>query len=203
MLLDPQRYPWVCGVVWWQGYNDDAIQTELRKGRKKNQRMPWIKRIYGRDNICSSKVFALEICPYHSRQWRFAANDGCILNFVKSNVFEPAIKAVQENGLPFAVGVGREISIMLDNLNNDGVRLEQKWSCVIRDGERVLSNNDLNDCWPRKQNGEFVIRSYRLYAMGTGRILVTWAPGGNTAPKSSFNGIEEKIRNYSNDNPLQ
>ena len=62
--LDPNlrdHNPEVCGVKWWQDLAPKPI----------GGRMSWVRRIYGKKDMCPSKVFALELCPFHSKQWEF------------------------------------------------------------------------------------------------------------------------------------
>lgn len=180
--------PEVCGVKWWTG----------PKGR--TGRMDWVRRIYKDPNLSSLDVFAPELCPYHSKNWSSASlNNEDILNFMRIHVLQPALKAVKENDLPFVIGVGSAICDMLDNF---AAVMEREWRC----NRQILNNaaQDMQEVWPKKRkNGKFITRSYRLYKIGMGRVLVSWASGGNYAPDSDFEGVEEYIRTYVKENPLQ
>ena len=176
--------PEVCGVKWWIG------------------RMDWVRRIYKDQNLSSLDVFAPELCPYHSKKWNSALkNNKDVLNFMRINVLAPALKAVKENDLPFAIGVGSDIRNMLDYF---GAALEREWSCGRKKEKRVLNNEarDLAGIWPRYPDGKLKIRSYRLYKITDSRVLVTWASGGNDAPFDGFAEVEKSIVKYVKDNPL-
>ncbi|MBR6530108.1 MAG: hypothetical protein IKT43_01680, partial [Clostridia bacterium] len=65
-LRDRKNYPnYVCGLKWWQGINPDRVQ---------GKRVPWLKRIYGNAQLSPGEVFALELCPYHSKEFSWRRN---------------------------------------------------------------------------------------------------------------------------------
>lgn len=199
---------WVCGVDWWQGYPDDRIELSSPK-RKKNQRLPWLSRIYGK-TILPERVFALELCPYHSKN--FSLDDKnpeykkVLTEFISQYVIQPAVKAVIENNLPFAVAVGADSYHILKKIENNEVegvnaRLIDRWCCEgDKDKQRVFSNDRLSSIWPMYGDGRgFKVRSYYLYDISINDLgaclLVTYAPGGNNAPSEEFNkDIEREIR---------
>ena len=168
--------PEVCGVDWWQG-NDPG---------KVGGRMKWVRQIYGKDQLCPSRVFAPEICPFHSQ--RFPTNRlDKLKSFIKDHVIVPAARAVIENGLPFAVAVGKPYAEVLTAL---GARQEGEWSPKMP-----------MKGWPKNQKGKLVNRTYRLYAfdteeVGCARFLVTCAPGGNNPPRAEFASVEAEIRQH-------
>ena len=211
-LLDTAKYPdWVCGVNWWQGYDKKVIENKYRVecARNRDKRMPWLRQIYNKD-ISSAKVFALELCPYHSKEFIFAnrkLNGGdrnCVLTFIADNVIHPALMAVVENNLDFAVAIGEPTAIYLEqHLKEIGggeygieATLEKEW-WEATDGIKDLE-------WPTKTDGKtgmqrFTCRKYCLFALKDNcgrlaRFLVTAAPGGNTAPSKEFGEkVEEKL----------
>lgn len=89
--LDPNlrsNNPEVCGVKWWQGLDPKSI----------GGRMSWVRRIYDKADMCPSKVFALELCPFHSKRWGFDLEENQVLkDFINEHVIEPAIVATVEN----------------------------------------------------------------------------------------------------------
>lgn len=176
--------PEVCGVSWWQGNDPDCV----------GGRMNWVRRIYGNNNLCPSRVFALELCPYHSSEWRLNLGDNQMKDFIVKNVFMPALTAVYENRLPYAIAVGRPIDRLLadqyvQNLLN--FRHLTSWE-----------NNGILE-WPQNNHGNPINRTFNLYTFNlfgsNVNILVTYAPGGNTTPAISFSQLEDDIRAYANE----
>ena len=168
--------PEVCGVDWWQG-NDPG---------KVGGRMKWVRQIYGNDQLCPSRVFAPEICPFHSQRFPTKRLEK-LKGFIKDRVIVPAARAVIENGLPFAVAVGKTYAEVLTAL---GARLEGEWS-----PKKPMKG------WPKNQKDNPVNRTYGLYSfyvdeVGCARFLVTCAPGGNNPPRAEFASVEAEIRQY-------
>lgn len=154
----------VCGVKdFWQGKDGNG-------GRVK-----WLRQIYANPNLSSDRVFALEICPYHSLQTDGFQNE--VLNMPQEAmkaVVSPAAVAVIENRLPFATCVGVVYDRLFQGLKRSSCK--GKWT---------------------KQN-----RTYTLYEVfgdwdsckEAAHFLVTWAPGGNNAPAKEYVDIEEEVR---------
>ena len=175
--------PEVCGVSWWQGNIPNIV----------GGRMNWVCRIYGNNNLCPSRVFALEVCPYHSNVWRLNLDDKLMKDFIVQNVFMPALTAVYENRLPYAIAVGRPI----DRLLADQYVQEQLDFCCLNS----WNSNNASE-WPFNHENNPINRTFNLYTFNLFdrkvNILVTYAPGGNTTPANSFSQIEDEIREYAN-----
>lgn len=194
--LDPNlrnNNPEVCGVRWWQDIAPKPI----------GGRMSWVRRIYGKADMCPSKVFALELCPFHSRRWEFdLKNNQFLKDFINEHVIEPALVATNENKLPFAIAVG---AAHRDILTYVGAEKEKEWICDSKDQQRKFGD-DVLDIWPRRKDGRFIARSYQLYRVlsdgKAARVLVTWAAGGNTCPQDAFKDVEACIRQYALKNPI-
>lgn len=168
--------PEVCGVNWWQGNDPKKIAG----------RMKWVRRVYGNEELCPSQVFALEICPFHSTKFPTSRLDGLKM-FIRERVINPAARAVIENGLPFAIAVGKSYGEVLSAI---GARREKTWTGDVLPTE-----------WPTNGDGEPVNRTYELYAyniegIGRAHFLVTYAPGGNTSPSKEFEPVESVIRQF-------
>ena len=200
--------PEVCGVKWWQG---NLTGKEMWRGKERERinsekkRIEWIRRMYKEgDWISPSRVFALELCPYHSFSFNADLKDEYLLRFINKHIIGPAITAVVENGLPFALAVGAPVKIVLDELS------KRKW--IVAEEIREWSYKDLKttacmkwpQTWKKSINGFGPSeRTYRLYSIRTTngqmvRILVTWANGTFCAPKNEFNDVEADIRSYMN-----
>ena len=170
--------PQVCGVDWWQGIDSSQV----------GGRVAWLRRIYNKNDMCPSRVFAVELCPFHSRRFTIRKIDNYLVSFIKEHVIDPASVAVQENELLFAVGVGKKVAMVLEKI---GARMEHEWSY----------RNQIPG-WPLNRQREPTVRIYRLYAL-TGnngrevRYLITWAQANsNPPPAPHFAIVEEAIRRF-------
>ena len=168
--------PQVCGVDWWQGLNP----------RKVGGRAAWLQRIYDNCDMSPSRVFAVELCPYHSKKWRAAHLDECLLSFICEHVIDPACVAVHQNRLPFAVAIGKVFVNLFGKL---GAKIEHEWSY----------KNPVPG-WPQNSKGNPTVRVYRMYAIPKSdwpatRFLVSWAQANSNPPPSPyFCSVEQKIR---------
>ena len=163
----------VCGVNWWQGNDPEKV----------GGRMSWVRQIYDNAELCPSRVFAPEICPFHSPKFPTSGLRN-LTDFIREHVIVPAAMAVIENGLPFAVSVGKSYVNVLANI---GAQLEEAWS----------SSTTMKG-WPRKDNGDCKKRTYKLYSLhvdgvGCAKFLVTYAQGGNNPPSDEFKPVEAFI----------
>ena len=164
----------VCGVNWWQGNNSAKV----------GGRMSWVRQIYGNAELCPSRVFAPEICPFHSPKFPTSRLQN-LTDFIREHVIDPAAMAVIENSLPFAVAVGKSYVNVLSNM---GAQLEDEWS-----SSRPMRG------WPKNDNGDCKKRTYKLYSVNVDRVgcakfLVTYAQGGNNPPSEEFKPVETAIR---------
>ena len=197
--LDPRlrnHDPEVCGVKWWQDLAPKPI----------GGRMSWVRRIYDKTDMCPSRVFALELCPFHSKQWEFDfAEDNNLKDFICEHVIEPAVTATIENDLPFAIAVGASVRDILSYVGAVEEDESKNWSCKSKHHQRKLNDEELREIWPHPK-GKHIVRNYRLYrvhgAKGTARMLITWAAGGNTCPQADFRNLERHIRQYVYNNPI-
>lgn len=206
-LVDGERKSEICGVKWWQGLESNSINNEVK----------WLGQIYGRElnpddkpdevRLHPLEVFALELCPFHSGDFkassRFADELRC---FMIKRVFGPAIRAVHENHLPFAVARGSKFKNFFDAMRAER---EMEWS-----------HKDNVEGWPKhdrdgvkngkvvKKKGTPINRTYRLYKMNaceglSARFLVTWYSGAYDPPGDKFKDVERHIRNYVAKHPLE
>ena len=203
--------PEVCGVKWWQGLLTEGENgDELYEGKNRkvihssasSQRIEWARRIYNNPWIDPAKVFALELCPYHSKSFDFDSkkldddNRNRVFNFIADHVIHPALMAVVESKLDFAVAVGKTTAIYLEQQLKQisggeykiEARLEREW---WEGSDDIGSWN-----WPTTNDSatgkkRLTHRKYCLFALRDkdgrmARFLVTAAPGGNTTPGKDF-----------------
>ena len=166
--------PEVCGVDWWQGSDPRTV----------GGRMKWVRQIYGKDQLCPSRIFAPEICPFHSKS--FPTNGFQELtSFISEHVIVPTVMAVVENNLPFAVAIGKAYAKVLTKL---GAHMKKEWSY-----------KSPIEGWP---STGFWKRTYQLYSINVPNcrsvyIIVTWARAyGLPAPEEAFRSIEKQILEF-------
>lgn len=196
--VDGQIENEICGVGWWQGLSRTSVGGEVK----------WLGQIYGRalnpnnatdeTRLNPLEVFDLELCPFHSLNFdpsNSFFND--MIPFVRRRVFEPAIRAVCENDLPFAVARGGKFKKLFEAI---GLQCEKEWSHA----DNVMG-------WPKHlygmKMGKNVNRTYRLYRIkdeggARARILLTWYSGAYDPPTDKFEEVERQIRKYVEENPL-
>ena len=183
-VLD-KHCPAVPGVKWWKG------------------RFKWIERfmkhfpckVADGSGIRREDVFALEICPYHSKGWQGRLEDQSVIDHVKKLVIIPAACAALENDLPCVICVGNKIGEVLRDQFR--LRLLNKWEEGLDE-----QGNSISD-WP---GGKLcpVKRKYELLEMdgssncqfeeATGKnkvlFLVLSSTGSNKLPGASFDKVE-------------
>lgn len=195
-VVDGQGEREICGVKWWQGLQEKTIGGEIK----------WLGQIYGkninpddkpdRERLHPLEVFALEFCPFHSSDFRVRNENffyGNMKGFVVERIFKPAICAVRENNLPFAVARGSKFREFMQAMD---LQHEKEWSYTGNISE-----------WPTNENGNMINRTYRLYKIDDGegkcaRVLLTWYSGGYNPPSDKFKEVERQIREYVANNPL-
>ena len=205
--------PWVCGVNWWQGYCNEMEMWEERGEKREREliayhaksnrrcrgyRIEWARRIYDKPWLSPGKVFALELCPFHSKNFKTKISvdvlrtNNQLISFIKKNVIDAAVVAMKEGKSPFALGVGSDLRGVL----REFASIEIVWS---------HDDHPLDWDWPKHKSGtkrgQFVNRTYSLHTVTCdngvrGQILVTSAPGGLTTPAPEFSVIEDHIREY-------
>ena len=146
--------------------------------------MKWVRQIYGKDQLCPSRIFAPEICPFHSKS--FPTNGFQELtSFISEHVIVPTVMAVVENNLPFAVAIGKAYAKVLTKL---GAHMKKEWSY-----------KSPIEGWP---STGFWKRTYQLYSINVPNcrsvyIIVTWARAyGLPAPEEAFRSIEKQILEF-------
>ena len=80
--------------------------------------MKWIRQVFEKE-IQPEEVFALEICPYHSKKWETIQRldqQTELINFISEHVIAPAVVAATENELDFVVAIGKSIVDLLEVL---------------------------------------------------------------------------------------
>ena len=207
--VDGQSEKEICGVKWWQGLSKDLVDNEVK----------WLAQIYGKipnpDNkpekadrarLHPLEVFVLEMCPFHSKDFKVNSKFfKTMRSLLMKQVFGPAIRAVRENDLPFAIARGGKFRDLLEAM---GLQCEKEWSHadnVI--GWPTHENDRVKDGKVVKKKGENINRTYRLYTIKddagvSARILLTWYSGAYNPPTDKFKDVEQLIRQYVSDHPI-
>lgn len=177
----------VPGVEWWRN------------------RFRWIEHFAGQFQGCNDKekirrenVFALEICPYHSRRWCGEIDDQTLIDHVRDKVIVPAACTAIENSLPCVICAGRMIGETLKN--KFGLRTIKKWGSTDKSETNNLAG------WPKGRKGNAALRCYEILELdgrknslfvkdiGVCKVLflVLSVVGSNRLPGRRFFGFESK-----------
>ncbi len=151
-------------------------------------RREWMQRlvkIYNGTTASSKMPFALEICPWHSARWKGMKLTADVQTYIRNRVLSPALEAIKHSQLGFGLCVSKTVYNFLRRCGAKVVVDETVWT-----PSTIAS-------WPTNSNGAKVKRRYSLLSYeweGTvAYFLCTWAQGGNNAPGSVFEPVEEFI----------
>lgn len=187
------RNPTIPGVTWW-----------------KSKRLAWFARFLSVNDV-RKKMFAFELCPFHSKSWNVTLDRNSI-NFVKRNVLTPVASILTNNGknrLGYCFGKDWE-KIFTKELGFDELA---KWGVDYDNPSKPLEvpTNSARDKetweknWPKNKNNTntYINRIYKLYR---GKIdgegihgkeiyfLCLRASGTFTAPGLAFDNVENWIK---------
>ena len=169
-----QIYQKFKGTKWWQ-----------------NKRF-WLNHL-----VCASQKnndkkllpFALELCPWHSKNWdskRFVRTleNTKYKDFVDNNVITPYIGAISNSLCGFGVCVGKSFGQVLPIFGFENITSSfPNKELIQNEGIKLIGSKQ---------------RYYRIYMhqeQGT-IVLNTWHEGGNHTPRHDFWGKEEVIIQY-------
>ena len=185
-------------------------------------RFQWIKRMcdafqlrsQNGGSVTESEVFGLELCPYHSKNFRlhlpFKKSDESVMRttlreHILRHVLIPSINVIISNQLPCLICIGAQIGQYL-GYEYEAIVFVEKWSngkkYVWHDGKWSMTGPCKK--WPPKQS----CRSYELlmvdltHSMWGGLIdsrtsyqtipiLVTYTTGSNNVPSEKFLTVEK------------
>jgi hypothetical protein len=172
--------PTIPGVTWW-----------------KSKRLGWLNRFLPQGNI-RDKVFAFELCPFHSKSWNVKLDSNSI-DFVKDYVLDPVVSILAGNGkkrLGFCFGKDWE-----NVLNILGFQEVAQWGidydCPGKPFVSPAGSELKQENWIEKGAGP----ANRIYKLYQGNIkgkeiylLCLRACGTFVAPSQEFMTVEEKIK---------
>lgn len=179
-------------------YKENIIEEDLLifksfKGtRWWKSRLSWVDQLIndtGKSNDNSLLPFALELCPWHSKNWdskRFVKelDNVKFKDYVNNFVIQPYIKAISDSLCRFGVCVGKSFDKVLVSFNFEDVTTGYS-------KDRIESGKGLKLVEGKQ-------RYYRIYKhkeQGT-IVLNTWHEGGNHTPSIDFWPKERDIIQY-------
>lgn len=147
-----------------------------------NQKNRWIQRLCQLNNETAElKPFAVELCPYHSKNWNGDFITKEVRDFINQWVLKPALAAIKQSLLPFALAIGKPCFTELKtNFGFEEVK--------ILDPEANIYG------WPSNAKGMNANRYFAILEKDGLKVLCTWCKGGtNSAPAESFIEIEKTL----------
>ena len=170
------------GVTWW-----------------KSKRLAWFCRFLSGDNV-REKMFAFELCPFHSKNWNVTL-DLKSIDFVKKHVLTPVASILTNNGktrLGYCFGKDWEkiFSILgFQELAQWGVDYDNPSKPFVSPSGSAISSAS----WPKKTGTSTNInRIYKLYRGNINDIdiyfLCLRGSGTFAAPGPVFKDTEELIK---------
>ena len=176
------RNPTIPGVTWWE-----------------SKRLAWFARFLSVDDV-RKKMFAFELCPFHSKNWNVTL-DLKSIDFVKKHVLTPVASILTNNGktrLGYCFGKDWEkiFSILgFQELAQWGVDYDNPSKPFVSPSGSAISSVS----WPKKTGTSTNInRIYKLYRGNINDIdiyfLCLRGSGTFAAPGLVFKDTEELIK---------
>ena len=176
------RNPTIPGVTWWE-----------------SKRLAWFARFLSVDDV-RKKMFAFELCPFHSKNWNVTL-DLKSIDFVKKHVLTPVASILTNNGktrLGYCFGKDWEkiFSILgFQELAQWGVDYDNPSKPFVSPSGSAISSVS----WPKKTGTSTNInRIYKLYRGNINDIdiyfLCLRGSGTFAAPGPVFKDTEELIK---------
>jgi hypothetical protein len=172
------------GVTWW-----------------KSKRLAWFSRFLSMGNV-REKMFALELCPFHSKSWNVKLSPAAI-NFIRDKVLAPAAEILCCNGNSrLGYCFGKDWETIFDTF---GFEIVAQWGVDYDCAEKTFvypvhihkNVEEVKSKWPKKDGVE-LNRIYKLYKGNiegkTLYFLCLRASGTFAAPGKDFEEVEKLIR---------
>lgn len=151
----------------------DATRRWMRR------RADWVARIAGNDR----RPFLLDLCGWHSKNWRLREYTPGIMEYVKTHVMPVLRSSILGSDLGVGLCVGKQFS---------DVVLPQMGFADFT-SELGFPVGKLSEGW---QPDSETSRWYRVYRSGDGVYVVnTWSVGSNGSPDARFREYELQIIN--------
>ena len=124
-----------------------------------------------------SKIFALEICPFHSSSFKLSHSDLSKSKlYIQNNVLNIAEAVASQSSIKTIISVGKDYYNLFKLLE---FRLVKE-----------IDQTTVATKWPLKNGGDKINRTISLWESPTGGIYFnTWAPGSNKISSKEFDQI--------------
>lgn len=161
-----------------ENYKNFAINTPYytHKSGFWADRMKFLSRLTN-SSFEESKIFALEICPWHSSSFKLSESD--LKNskkYFQENVLNIAEVVAQNSSVKTIFSVGKDYYNLFKLL---GFKLVKEIDQTTKDKR-----------WPVKKDGTKVNRSISIWKSNTNGVYFnTWAPGSNRISSKEFDNI--------------
>lgn len=142
------------GTAWWK------------------ERNKWFKRF----NNSDKKPFVMELCAWHSSNWKYIRNNQALLKYVQKNIIPVLKEAISNSELKIGLSVGKEIGDILLNLDKG------KWKETIIDWATLYENHNIT-----------LKRKYRVLQSPEGYYMINTYNGRNRPPGEKFNDLEKDL----------
>jgi hypothetical protein len=170
------------GVTWW-----------------KSKRLTWFSRFLSVGNV-REKMFAFELCPFHSKSWNITLNPKSI-DFINRNVLTPVASILTGNGksrLGYCFGKDWEkifSQIGFEEVAKWGIDYDNLSKPFVSPSGSAISS----ESWPKKTgtstNINRIYKLYRGYINDTEIYFLCLRGSGTfTAPGPVFANTEEGIK---------
>ena len=128
------------GGAWWRGRNEylqNVVRTYLRINNAKD----------AEDYLNKRHPFAIELCPWHSKNWSESKisikNNQEIIDAIKEHTLTPAMNAIQNSLVDFAIAIGQD---SFEALYDSGFELKMSWGPDKDIEGRAFKNIHVNNC---------------------------------------------------------
>ncbi len=179
----------------------------------------WINNLPDIANATSTpKPFAIELCPWHSKQWdnqdTSVWNNDDLKNHIKKNVIEPACEVIKlkYSILPFGLIIGKAVCDAVMAIDNSWEFIEtwnqdnwdedngkwplkyvevEEWSEIKQKNIKVKVKDEITGKYKKERRN----RTYALMCNKTRStfFLCTWTQAANCAPAKDFKTVEKHI----------
>lgn len=171
------------GYDWWRSERVMFISRLFKKidFHKNNEVQSQISEL--------PKLFAVELCPFHSKEWKKCRSitlNNCFKHQIEFATM--ALDICQNNkGLPFGLGFGKDVYDKMLQLGFVVVNIYDN---------KNMATQGLSEYWPKDKNRSFAILKWPKAP--SKRFLVTYYSGGFKAPAEWFDDVILKILDMNN-----
>ena len=165
-------------------------QVKLKNHPNKfwKKQLKWVFRLTGIDyNVHGLYPFAIEICPWHSNNWKSPDLDEKLVAEIQMNVFDVIDMVIPYATKKVVISVGKDYY----HLFNQGSLGFEK---LLEAGPKDYRNAGISE-WPTNKKGKPIKRFFSLWKKSSsGTIyLNTYSVGSNTPPSVVWDEIQQTL----------